>query len=241
MKHILRQHAASHQSLPWALETTGELVSPTSPWEAWHSGESVITQAAFLTLCAYLAGGVFVDAAGSIMLSVPSHFLQSSWYDTGSVWLKRCNKSSGRSWKPPGGVIVKRPPATVFVGCVLHYVYTCVCLHACSSWSPVADRSLAEWLTTGWGAVWWSCQPCCVAFSWQWLSWHSHKHIRMRLLSHPVWVLSGKIDQLAHSFHFHDCPSKASGDVPAQWAHTCTLAPEWGLLKRLITHLCYQK
>lgn len=52
----------------------------------------------------------------------------------------------------------------------------------------MAYGSLAEWLTTGWGALWWSCQPCCVAFSWQWLSWHSQKHIRMQLLSHLFWI-----------------------------------------------------
>lgn len=52
----------------------------------------------------------------------------------------------------------------------------------------MADGSLAEWLTTGWGALWWSCQPCCVAFSWQWLFWHSQKYIRILLPSHLAWI-----------------------------------------------------
>lgn len=74
----------------------------------------------------------------------------------------------------------------------------------------MANGSLAEWLTTGWGALWWSCQPCCVTFSWQWLSWHSQKHIRMQLLSHLFWTefWVEKSHRPARSFHFQDCPGK---------------------------------
>lgn len=134
---------------------------------------------------------------------------------TSSIWLKFCTKTARLSWKSPSRVMVKWSPAMV---CVLH-ACLCMCVSArllifCSA---MADGSLAEWLTTGWGALWWSCQPCCVAFSWQWLSWHSQKHIRMQLFSHLVWIefWVEKSPCLPRSFRFHECLGKENGDLHA--------------------------
>lgn len=65
----------------------------------------------------------------------------------------------------------------------------------------LAAWSLAEWLTSGWGALWWSCQPCCVAFSWQRLSRRTQKRIRMQLPLSSVHNFFFPTDRLCCSFH----------------------------------------
>lgn len=87
-----------------------------------------------------------------------------------SIRLKSCCKSEWLTWRSPSGVVARWPPAVLFVRAPAHLLER-----------RLADRSLAEWLTSDWGALWWSCQACRVVFSWQWLSRRTQKHIRMQL------------------------------------------------------------
>lgn len=108
----------------------------------------------------------------------------------------------------------------------------CVSLHACSSsWAAMADGSLAEWLTTGWGALWWSCQPCCVAFSWQWLSWLSETH-------QNATSLTSCLNRVL-TLHFLDClGERKRWFAHRSWVYICTHGGvrKWRIFKRQRTH-----
>lgn len=93
-----------------------------------------------------------------------------------------------------------------FPFCVDVWVFACMLIF----WSSMVDGSLAEWLTTGWGALWWRYQPCCVTFSWQSLSWHSETRQNSALLSsfvNYVWSTK-KSKRLPLNFYFLECLGK---------------------------------
>lgn len=85
--------------------------------------------------------------------------------------------------------LVKTPTEVVCCLCVLPFL--CGCLDfACMLifWSAMVDGSLAEWLTTSWGALWWRYQSCCVTFCRHWLSWHLETRQNAASLS---WIMFG--------------------------------------------------